>query len=71
MFIDSFDEYRQSNATLLVMVVSERLDDGMRIWYKHPHKGFLPENYTKDSQMINPISYDLNDFHLSENGDIP
>jgi hypothetical protein len=62
--------YIQSNATLLVMVVLERLVDGMRIWYKHPHKGFLPENYTKDSQMINPISYDLNNCRLSENGDM-
>ncbi len=41
----------------------------MRIWYKHPHKGFLPEGYTKDTKSINPITFDLNKTHLTADGD--
>jgi hypothetical protein len=41
----------------------------MRIWYKHPHKGFLPENYDKDTLPINPIILNLNKNNLTNDGD--
>ncbi len=62
-------KYRQANVTLLVAVVSEELNNGMRIWYKHCHKGFLPENYGKDTNAINPIEFDLNKYTLTDDGD--
>jgi len=57
--------------TLLVAVVSEEINNGMRIWYKHLHKGFLPDGYEKDTQWINPITFDLDKCTLTENGDFP
>jgi len=42
----------------------------MRIWYKYPHKGFLPEGYEKDTQAINPITFDLTKCASANNGDI-
>jgi hypothetical protein len=50
------------------VVVSEQIIDGMRVWYKHPHKGFLPEKYEKHTQPINPIEFDLNKCTLAEKG---
>jgi hypothetical protein len=41
----------------------------MRIWYKHPDKGFLPERYGKDTQPINPIVFDLNTTNVKSNGE--
>lgn len=41
----------------------------MRIWYKYPHKGFLPENFEKDTQSINPIVLNLNKNDLADDGD--
>ncbi len=42
----------------------------MRIWYKYPHKGFLPEGYQKDTQPINPITFDLTKCVSANNGDV-
>ncbi|CAF0875568.1 unnamed protein product [Adineta steineri] len=61
--------YRQLNVKLLVFVVSEDLQNGMHIWYKHCHKGFLPENFTKDTETINPIEFDLSKCNLTNEGD--
>jgi hypothetical protein len=41
----------------------------MRIWYKHPHKGFLPEGYEKDSEPINPIIFNLNQNNVTNTGE--
>lgn len=43
----------------------------MRIWYKNPHKGFLPENFDKDTKTINPIILKLDQNNLTVNGDFP
>ena len=50
-------------------VVSEVLENNVCVWYKHAHKGFLPVNYTKDSDRVNPIEFSLNSDHLSPDGD--
>ncbi|CAF4040392.1 unnamed protein product [Rotaria sordida] len=59
----------QPNVTLLVIVVSEKIHNGIRIWYKHSHKGFLPDQYTKDTNPINPIEFNLNTNNITNNGD--
>jgi len=48
-----------SNLTLLVAIVFEKIENGTRFWYKYPHKGFLPEGYTKDTPTVNPITLNL------------
>ncbi|CAF2968803.1 unnamed protein product [Rotaria sp. Silwood2] len=60
----------QPNVTLLIVVVFEEIKNGMRIWYKHPHKGFLPEQYTKNTDPINPIELNLNGNNLTSDGDL-
>jgi hypothetical protein len=53
-----------------VAVVTEELNNGMRIWYKYPHKGFLPEGYEKNTQSINPITFNMNQYSFTEDGDV-
>jgi len=52
-----------------VAVVSEELNNKMRIWYKYPHKGFLPEGYEKNTKPINPITFNLTKCSLTDHGD--
>jgi hypothetical protein len=42
----------------------------MRIWYRHPNKGFLPDGYTKDTQTINPMQIHLDKNNLTTDGDL-
>jgi hypothetical protein len=55
---------------LIYAVYEEEENDGTRIWYKHPHKGFLlPHQLKADAEFFNPIQLVLNDTQWSENGD--
>ncbi|CAF1323147.1 unnamed protein product [Adineta ricciae] len=63
-------KYQNADVTLSVYVVSEVLENNVCVWYKHAHKGFLPINYTEDSERINPIEFRLNDCHFSSDGDV-
>ncbi|CAF0743590.1 unnamed protein product [Adineta ricciae] len=62
-------KYQNADVTLSVYVVSEILENNVCVWYKHAHKGFLPVNYTEDSERVNPIEFSLNDCHFSPDGD--
>ena len=53
----------------MVAVVSEKIDGGMRVWYRHSNKGFLPDQYTKDTDPMNPIYLDLNETNVTRDGD--
>ncbi|CAF1176210.1 unnamed protein product [Rotaria sp. Silwood1] len=57
------------NICLAIFVVSEKLENGKRTWYKHRDKGFLPKNCTRDSQSVNPIVFDINESNLTLEGD--
>ncbi|CAF1176228.1 unnamed protein product [Rotaria sp. Silwood1] len=59
----------QSNVKLRIIVVLEAIDNDKRIWYKHPDKGFLPDQYTKDTNPINPIEFNLNKNNLTNDED--
>ncbi|UJR14563.1 hypothetical protein I4U23_001559 [Adineta vaga] len=62
--------YQRNDTTLLVYVVHEEVKDAMRVWYKHGHKSFLPENYTSDTETVNPIEIHLNNYQFKANEDL-
>ncbi|CAF4371771.1 unnamed protein product, partial [Rotaria magnacalcarata] len=59
----------ESNVKLMVVVVFEKIEGGMRVWYRHSNKGFLPDQYTKDTDSMNPIYLDLNETNVTKDGD--
>ncbi|CAF0846206.1 unnamed protein product [Rotaria sordida] len=57
------------SVTLLVYAVYEEQENGMRIWYKNHHKGFLLHNQIKyDAEFFNPILLNLNNIRWQQNG---
>jgi hypothetical protein len=58
------------NVRLVVFAVLEQLNNGMRRWFKHRDKGFLPKNFTRDTPSINPIEFDLATNPLTIEGDL-
>ncbi|CAF3067375.1 unnamed protein product, partial [Rotaria sp. Silwood2] len=60
---------KKHNLCLAVFVVSEKLQNGMRIWSAHRDKGFLPKNFTRDTRSVNPIEFDINESNLTFEGD--
>jgi len=54
----------------VVFAVLEQLHNGMRRWFKHRDKGFLPKNFTRDTPSINPIEFDLARNPLTIEGDL-
>ncbi|CAF3437155.1 unnamed protein product, partial [Rotaria sp. Silwood2] len=60
---------KKHNLCLAVFVVSEKLENGMRIWSVHRDKGFLPKNFTRHTRSVNPIEFDINESNLTFEGD--
>ncbi|CAF3632958.1 unnamed protein product [Rotaria socialis] len=59
----------ESNVKLMVVVVLEKIEGSMRVWYRYSNKGFLPDQYTKDTDSMNPIYLDLNETNVTKDGD--
>ena len=56
--------------TLLMYAVYEKTENGMRIWYKNYHKGFLlPDQLAADAIFLNPIRLVLNSTEWGTDGD--
>jgi hypothetical protein len=53
-----------------VFAVLEQSHNGMRRWFKHRDKGFLPKNFTRDTPSINPIEFNLAENPLTIEGDL-
>jgi hypothetical protein len=55
---------------LFIYAVYEEEKDETRIWFKHPHKGFLlPGQLEPNANFVNPIRLVLNDGPWKQNGD--
>ncbi|CAF0943461.1 unnamed protein product [Rotaria sp. Silwood1] len=63
--------YRLMNPlTLLVYAVYEEQENGMRIWYKNHHKGFLLYDQIKyGAEFFNPIILNLHNIRWQQDGD--
>ncbi|CAF1928303.1 unnamed protein product [Rotaria magnacalcarata] len=46
---------KNSNATLVIFVVMEKLNNGRRSWVKDRNRGFLPKGFTRSTKPTNPI----------------
>ena len=49
-------------------VILEKMIEKKPVGIKHPHKGFLPDGYTKETPLMNPISFVLNPNNFENQG---
>ena len=64
------NQFTTSEDTFLVIyAVREVLENGKIIWFKHADRHFLPEDFERQSSLMNPFELKLHGLTLSDEGD--